>query len=322
MARVFLTYRLPESGVALLEAAGHNVAVRSQESLITTPELISAFQTYEAVITLLTDAVTREVLLQAGPQLKVIANYAVGYDNIDIATAKERGIVVTNTPDILTEAVSEHAVVLLAALARRVVEADAYTRAGKYTGWRPELLLGTELKGRVFGIVGLGRIGRDTAQRAHYGFGMEIVYHDRDRDEAFESEFKARFCSTVDELLPLVDAVSLHVPLTRETRHLMNAERLMLMKPTAFLVNTARGPVVDEVALVTALREGVIAGAALDVFEHEPALTAGLQDLPNVILTPHIGSATVETRSAMSELAARNVIAVLSGTPPLTPVNA
>jgi lactate dehydrogenase-like 2-hydroxyacid dehydrogenase len=210
---------------------------------------------------------------------------------------------------------------LLAAIAQRLVEADKFTRAGKYTGWRPMLLLGTELKDKTLGIVGLGRIGIEVAKRAQKGFDMKIVYNDINRDEEFEQEFNATYFENIDDLIPEVDALSLHVPLVDATRHLINADRLKAFKKTAYLINTARGPVVDEKALLEALKNGEITGAALDVFENEPELTPGLAELPNVILTPHIASATHETRSAMSELAAQNILAVLNNEEPPTPVN-
>ncbi len=321
MAKIYVTYQIPEAGPELLRQAGHEVVVRQEESLISREELISALKEYDGILPLLTDRIGPEEIEEAGDQLKVIANYAVGYDNIDTQTAAQKGIVVTNTPDVLTNAVAEHTISLLAAIAQRLVEADDFTRAGKYTGWRPMLLLGTELKDKTLGIVGLGRIGIEVAKRARQGFDMKVAYNDINRNEQFEQDFEAAYYDNIDEMIPLVDALSLHVPLVDSTHHLINSDRLKAFKNTAYLINTARGPVVDETALVKALRNSEIKGAALDVFENEPELTPGLKELDNVVLTPHIASATEETRSAMSELAAKNILAVLEGKDPITPVN-
>ena len=320
MAKVFVTYQIPESGIALLEEAGYEVTVREEEELISHEDLIAALKEYDAVLPLLTEQLDAETINQAGGQLKVIANYAVGYDNIDVKTAAGKGIVVTNTPGVLTEAVGEHTITLLASIARRIVEADAFTRAGKYTGWRPMLLLGSALNGKTLGVVGSGRIGSEVAKRAQGGFAMNIAYNDIKPNPDFEAATGATFYEKLDDMLPEVDAVTLHVPLLDATRHLMNAERLAAMKDTALLVNTSRGPVIDEAALVEALQAKQIAGAAIDVFEDEPTLKPGLTELDNVILTPHTASGTIETRSAMSELAAKNIIAVLAGETPPTPV--
>ena len=320
MAKIFVTYKIPESGINLLKEAGHDVTVREEEELISHEELIAALKEYDAVLPLLTEKLDAETINQAGGQLKVIANYAVGYDNIDVKTAIAKGIVVTNTPGVLTEAVGEHTITLLASIARRIVEADAFTRAGKYHGWRPMLLLGSALNGKTLGVVGSGRIGSEVAKRAQGGFAMNIAYNDIKPNPDFEAATGATFYEQLDDMLPEVDAVTLHVPLLDATRHLINADRLAAMKDTALLVNTSRGPVIDEATLVKALQEKQIAGAALDVFEDEPALKPGLAELPNVILTPHTASGTIETRSAMSELAAKNIIAVLAGETPPTPV--
>lgn len=319
MAHVLVTYRIPDSGIKLLKEAGHTVTVRQEESLIDPEELMAAVKEYDAIICLLTDTFNAEVISKAGPQLKIIANYAVGYDNIDVATATKRGIFVSNTPDVLTTSVAEHTLALMLAVARRVVEGDRFTRAGEYHGWRPLLLLGTSLMGKTLGVVGVGRIGQQVAQYAT-GMGMKIAYHDLAPNDVMDTKWQASYYETLDELLAKVDVLSLHVPLLPTTHHLINAERLRLMKPTAFLINTARGPVVDEQALLAALNDRLIAGAALDVFEHEPELTAGLSDCPHIVLTPHIGSATSEAREMMSLLVAKNVIAVLEGKEPVTPV--
>jgi len=319
--KVFVTYQIPEAGIKKLQEAGHEVVVRQEQALISREELVAALKEYDAILPLLTDKIGAEEIAQAGKQLKVIANYAVGYDNIDAKAAAERGIVVTNTPDVLTDAVADHTITLMTALARRVVEADQFVRDGKFKGWRPMLLLGTGLRDKVLGIVGLGRIGSEVGRRAMTGLGMKVAYSDLQPSAEFEREAEARFYPELDSMLPEVDVVSLHVPLVEATKHLINKERLAAMKETSLLINTARGAVIDEAALVAALKDKVIAGAALDVFENEPDLAAGLKELSNVVLTPHVASATRETRSKMSELAADNIIAVLAGKEAITPVN-
>lgn len=317
MAKIFVTRKIPDAGPRLLVAEGHEVIVSAKDGVLTKEELIAALRAtpYDAVLCLLTDKIDDEVFAAAGAA-KIFANYAVGVDNIDLAAAKKRGLLITNTPGVLTDAVAEHAFALMIAVAKRIAEADRYTRAGEYRGWAPELLLGVDLTGKILGIVGLGRIGSRVAHFAR-GFEMKIIYYDVARNEQFEKESGAAHCFKVDDVLRQADFVSLHVPLLDSTRHLINKERLALMKPTAILVNTSRGSVVDEAALVTALQAGAIRGAGLDVFENEPRLAPGLTELDNVILTPHTASATEETRQAMSRLAAENILAVLSGqTPP------
>ena len=322
MSKIFITYPIPEAGEEKLRAAGHDVTVRESEELIPRDELLTALKEYDGVVSLLTDKLGADELAEAGDQLKVIANYAVGYDNIDVAAATERGITITNTPGVLNDAVAEHTIALLVSLARRVVEADQFTRDGKYEGWRPKLLLGTSLTDKTLGIVGLGRIGSEVAKRAKNGFGMNIAYNDLKPNADFEAEVGATYYEKLDDMLPEMDAISLHVPLLDATHHLINADRLAVMKNSALLVNTSRGPVIDEDALVMALQNDVIRGAALDVFEDEPKLKPGLAELQSAVVTPHIASGTIETRSAMAELAADNIIAVLAGEEPPTPVSA
>ena len=250
----------------------------------------------------------------------MIANMGVGYNHIDIAAATRRGIPVSNTPGVLTDATADLAFTLILAVARRVVEGDRRVREGKFKLWAPFLFLGREVSGKTLGIVGFGRIGRAVARRAA-GFGMRVLYHNRSRlTPAEERESPAEYAD-LNTLLAQADFVSLHVPLSGETRHLIGAAELSRMKPTAYLINTARGPVVDEVALLATLQRGMIAGAGLDVYENEPALTPGLADLPNVVLLPHVGSATLETRTAMAAMAARNLIAGLDGQRPPNLVN-
>ncbi len=269
---------------------------------------------------LLTDRVDQEVLA-AGADLRIVANIAVGYDNIDVPSASERGIVVTNTPDVLTEATAEMTWALILAMTRRLPEGDRLVRRGAWKGWALDFMLGMELRGKQLGVVGLGRIGGAVASRAP-AFGMTVAHCSAGPPPAPGSplllpEMRAL---PLDELLATSDVVSLHVPLTPATRHLIGRRALARMKRSAYLVNTSRGPVVDEEALAWALRERLIAGAALDVYEREPAVNAELLSLENVVLAPHLGSATTETRTAMADLAVRNVLAVLGGDPPLTPV--
>ena len=257
----------------------------------------------------------------AAPTVKIVANYAIGFNNIDLAEAKKRGVFVTNTPGGGADRVAEHTWGLILALTCRIVEGDSFVRRGKYKGWDPMIFHGTKLAGKTLGIIGTGRIGADVAKRAVQGFEMKVVYYDIVRNKKLEQEFGAVFKSTVEEVLPLADIVSIHVPLTKETTHLISSKRLVRIKPTAFLVNTSRGPVIDEVALVEALRTGKIAGAGLDVFEHEPKLAKGLSKLANIVITPHIASATKEARLDMARMAAENIITALRGEVPPNIVN-
>jgi len=309
--RVFVTRRLPEAGLAALGSAGLTVDVRQADDPIDRHELLERVRGAAAVITLLTDPVDEALLEAAGPQLRIVANYAVGYDNIDVAACNRRQIAVSNTPDVLTEATADQAFALLLSVARRVREGHELVASGGWTGWQPLQLVGREVGGATLGIVGMGRIGRAVARRGA-GFGMRLLYHNRRRDEAAEAELGARYV-TLEELLAASDAVSLHAPLTEATHHLIDAAALARMKATAILVNTARGAVVDEAALVAALRDGTLWGAGLDVFEHEPAVHPGLLELPNVVLAPHLGSATESSRTAMARLASEAVLAALDG---------
>jgi lactate dehydrogenase-like 2-hydroxyacid dehydrogenase len=282
-------------------------------------ELIERLQGKDGLVCHILSVIDDE-LLSACPQLKIVANVAVGYNNIDVAAARRRGVVVTNTPDVLTETTADFAWALLMAAARRVVEADHYARSGQWTTWKWGVLWGADIHGKTLGVVGFGRIGRAVARRA-LGFGMRVLYHDSVRaDAAVERELKAT-PTDLDTLLREADFVTLHTLLSPETRHLINARTLGLMKKTAILVNASRGPVVDEAALAEALATGRIAGAGLDVFEEEPRIHPGLLPLPNVTMAPHIGSASLDTRIAMATLAIRNCLAVLEGKPPLTPVS-
>jgi glyoxylate reductase len=281
-------------------------------------ELIRRLHGMHGLICHIVSAIDDEVL-GASPDLKVVANVAVGYNNVDVAAARRRGIVVTNTPDVLTETTADFAWALLMAAARRVVEADQYARTGQWKAWKWDLLWGLDIHGKTLGVLGFGRIGRAVARRAG-GFGMRVLYHDAQRPEpAVERELRATYADP-DTLLRESDFVTVHTPLMPETKHLVNEAALGKMKKTAILVNAARGPIVDETALVRALREGWIAGAGLDVFEEEPKIHPGLLPLRNVVLAPHIASASLDTRVAMATLAVRNCLAVLEGKPALTPV--
>ncbi len=320
MSKIFVTRKISESGIELLKKEGFDVEVSDFDGVLPHELLIEKIKGADAILSLLTDKIDGEVMDASGGQLKIIANYAVGYDNLNLEDAKKRNIILTNTPEVLSETVAEHTFALLLAIAHRIVESDQYFRDGKYTGWAPLLLLGQDVSHKTLGVVGLGRIGSLVAKHAHKGFEMKVLYYDIKRNEDFEKEFNAQFRENVEDILKESDFVSLHVPLLPSTKHLMNEERLKMMKKSAYLINTSRGPVIDENALVKALKEGWIRGAALDVYENEPKSALGLTDLPNAILTPHTASATEETRSQMSILAAKNIIAVLGGKPPITPI--
>lgn len=317
MSLIYITRHIPEIGINLLRDAGHTVDVSGKDGVLTRDELLAALRAkpYDAVISLLTDTIDGEVF-DAVPTAKIFANYAVGFNNIDLAAAAERGITITNTPGVLTDTVAEFAFSLMLAVAKRIPEAERFARAGKYEGWAPELLLGTDLKGKTLGVLGAGRIGYEVALKAKHGLGMNIIYNDVKPSEPLEKDTGAKFYATTEEVLKEADVVTIHVPLLPSTEHLINAERLSLMKPTAYIVNTSRGPVIDEAALVDALKRGVIRGAGIDVFEHEPALAPGLTELENVVITPHIASASDGTRNAMSEIAATNALAFLKGEVP------
>ena len=318
MAKIFVTRKIPQVGLELLK--GTDFKVWEEDRVIPRDVLLERVRGVEAILALLTDKMDGELMEAAGPQIKIISNYAVGFDNIDVAEATKRKIYVTNTPGVLTEAVAEHTFALMLAIARRISESDQFTKKGKYKGWEPELLLGSELKGKTLGIVGLGRIGSRVAEMAVKGMGMKVSYFDVKPSAEFEKEFQATF-QDLDSLLKEADFVSIHVPLLPATRHLINGEKLKLMKPTAYLINTSRGPIVEEMALVEALKAGTIKGAALDVFENEPQLAPGLADLPNVVLTPHTASATDEARGAMATLAAQAILDTLSSKVPQNLVN-
>ena len=318
MSKIFITRQIPEAGPDTLRAAGYEVIVSEKDGALTKDELIASIRDkgYDAILCLLTDKIDDAIFAAAGAQCKIFANYAVGFDNIDLAAAKNRNLMITNTPGVLTDTVAEHTFALMLAIAHRVAEGDRFARAGKYHGWGPLLLLGEDLSHKTIGIVGLGRIGSRVAHHAAKGFDAKIIYFDVKRSEEFEKEFNAEFKENADDVFREADFVSIHVPLLPTTRHLVGARRLGLMKKTAYLINTSRGPIVDEKALAEALSRNIIKGAAIDVFEQEPAIEPSLVALENVIITPHIASATTETRSKMAEMAADNIISALSGAMP------
>lgn len=315
---VYVTRLIPEPNIDALRAE-FDVEVNMEDRALTRDELKDKIRGRAAVVSLLTDAIDGEVLDAAGKQLKIVANYAVGFNNFDLKAATERKIILTNTPGVLDDATATHTFTLLLATARRIAEADKFVRDGKWRGWAPMFFIGLDVDHKTLGIAGLGRIGKNVARKAR-GFDMKILYSDMQRDADFEAETGAAF---VDKptLLKESDFLTLHVPLTPETRHYIGAAELRQMKPTAVLINAARGPVVDEKALVQALREKWIFGAGLDVFENEPALEPGLTELDNVVIVPHVASATTGTRLAMGEIAVGNVKKVLNGLPPDTCVN-
>lgn len=316
MATVFVSGTLPGDGVELLRGS-HRVV--QHDDGVRSAAFDACRADVEAVVALLTDRIDA-AFLERSPRLRIVANVAVGVDNVDLEACRARGVVVTNTPDVLTDATADLAFGLLLAASRRIAEGDRLVRAGGFTGWTPTFMLGTPVHGTTLGIVGMGRIGQAMARRAR-GFGMRVLYTQRARvGAALEAELGARYIAGLEELLAQSDSVSIHCPLTEATRHLFEAERIARMKPGAVLVNTARGPIVDEAALAHALEHGPLAAAGLDVFEDEPRVHPALLARPNVVLAPHIGSADRPTRQAMAGKAVANVLAVLAGRAPLTAV--
>lgn len=316
---VAITCRVPESGLRLLEAR-YQIKRNPSEQPLPAAELARFVKGAHAILADLRDKIDARILDAAGKQLKIVANYAVGYDNIDLAAALRRKVAVTNTPGVLTEAVAEHVFALLAAVARRIVEADRFVRQGRFQGWEPDLFVGPQLGGKTLGVLGLGRIGTRVARLGALGYRMKIIYYDRgQKSRQLGAELGAEAVS-LRRLLTASDILTLHVPLTPKTRHLIGRTELLSMKKTAILINTSRGPVVDEQALANALAGRVIFGAGIDVFEFEPKISARLLKLPNLVVTPHIASATAEARDQMAVLAAKNIISVLEGRLPLDPV--
>ena len=312
--RVLITRVIPEVGMKILQNNNFNCRVHDQGRPISRSEFEEAIKETDAVLSMLNDRIDAD-LLDLAPKLKIVANLAAGTDNIDLEACTERGIAVTNTPGALTEATADLAMALLLAGARHLVRADQYLREGKFNGWDPLLFTGAALNGKTLGIIGMGRIGQAVAKRAR-SFGLKIVYHNRNAlPKEISSPLEAEYLS-LDELVGSSDFISLHLPYSREVHHLIDDRRLRMMKPAAYLINTARGAHVDEKSLVEHLRAGNITGAALDVFEHEPQTAPGLTDLGNVTLLPHIGSATMEARSEMARMAAESIAAVLNGEMP------
>ncbi len=317
--KIYVTRAIPRLTIEALEAE-HEVTVNDEDRALSPEELRRNVAGCAAVVSLLTDRIDGPLLDAAGPDCRIVANYAVGTNNFDVVEATNRGVALTNTPGVLDDATATHTIALMLAMARRIPEAERFLREGRWDGWKPMFFIGADVDRKVLGIAGAGRIGRNVARKAR-GFDMEIIYSDVSPNPAIEDESGARFVSK-EELLARSDFLTLHVPLLPETRHYISAHELGLMKPSAILINASRGPVVDEKALVEALREHRIWGAALDVFEDEPALAPGLIDLPNLVIVPHIASATEETRLKMGEIVSRNVLAVLSGRQPDCCINA
>ncbi len=316
MPRIVVTRVIPEPALEKL-AEVFEVVLDREDKPLSRDLLKEKVKDADALLCMLTEKIDAEIL-DAAPRLKCVANYAVGFNNIDVDHATQKGIAVCNTPGVLTQTTADLAWALIMAAARRIVESDRLVRAGKFTGWEPMLMLGVDVHEKTLGIIGMGRIGQAVARRAQ-GFDMKILWHDPGTDpDKFPSDYQK---ADLEELCRKSDFISLHAPLTPETRHLIGAQQFALMKKTAVLVNTARGPIVDEAALVEALKEGRIAAAGLDVFEDEPRISPGLIELPNVVLLPHIGSASVETRTKMALLAAENAIAVIQGKEPPARVN-
>lgn len=315
-SRIVVTRSLPQAGLDILQDAGDVAVCTGAHG----DELSKAVAGADAIVCVLPTKIDADLAEAAGPRLRIVSNVAVGYDNVDLAAMNQRGVIVTNTPGVLVDATADLTLGLMLMCTRRLGEGERLLRQRQPWSFHMGFMLGSGIQGNTLGIVGLGGIGQAVARRAR-AFGMRIVYSGRHPvDAAVEAELGANFVS-LEQLLAESDVVSLHCPLTPETRHVIDDLALTRMKPTAYLINTSRGPVVDEEALARALREGRIAGAALDVFEREPEVYPGLLDLDNVVIVPHLGSATVQTRDAMAELAARNVVAVLAGEEPLTPVH-
>lgn len=320
--RVYITHKIPSPAVEMLQEKGYEVVVGSDTGILSTKKLIAVLKKeekkgcgYDALVTLLTDKVDTKVL-DAGVSLEVVANYAIGYDNIDVATATSRGIVVTNAPGNYTDTIAEHTLSYMMTLASRTAEADRFVRKGLFKGWDPMLLIGTDLSKKTLGIIGAGRIGERVVHMAKKGLDMNVIYFDTRANQTIENDCQAKRVGTLDELVSQADVISLHVPLLPTTRHMVDQTFLRKMKKTALLINASRGPVVDENALVLALKNKDIAGAALDVYEFEPKLAKGLVKLENVVLTPHIGSASEHARLEMSRIVAQNIIDVFEGKVP------
>ncbi len=322
MSKIFITRQIPEIGINILREKGYDVTIGENKTPPTEEELINEIKdkNYDVVVTLLTDKINNKVF-DASPSTKLFANYAIGYDNIDVEEATRRGVYVTNTPGDYVGGIAEHTIGLMLALMAKLVPADTFVRQGKYSGWDPMIFIGDKLEGKTVAIIGTGRIGEQVARKLYGGFGVKIVYFDTKRNEKIEKECNALFVDSIDETLSISDVISIHVPLLDSTHHLINKDNLKKMKPSAYLINTSRGAVIDEVALVEALKSGQIRGAALDVYEFEPKLASGLIELQNTILSPHIASAQTESREDMSMIMAQNVVDYIEGRIPRNKVN-
>jgi lactate dehydrogenase-like 2-hydroxyacid dehydrogenase len=313
--KIIVTRKLPKAVEEAVSAA-FDARLNPDDRPLDADGLRQALREADGLLPTVTDKVTAEVLAAEPLRAKIISNFGVGFNNIDIQAAKARGLTVTNTPDVLTDDTADIAVTLLLMVARRAGEGERHVRSQAWTGWRPTHMLGTKVSGKTLGLIGMGRIAKAVARRAHHGFGMKVVFHDPYPPKPEEAKaLGAEPRDSIEAVLAEADFVSMHCPATPETRHLMNGQRLGQMKPGAFLINTARGDVVDEAALVTALRQGTIAGAGLDVFEKEPVVTADLLTMENVVLFPHLGSATTETRVAMGMRALENLKLFFAGQP-------
>ncbi|MDD9867898.1 MAG: D-glycerate dehydrogenase [Candidatus Campbellbacteria bacterium] len=317
MPSVFITRKLHSAGIDLLREKGYEIICNPHDRDLTKEEFLDILSKnkFDAVLCMLTNSINAETF-DASPSTKIFSNYAVGYNNVDIEEATKRSITITNTPGVLTESVAEHTMALMLASTSRVVDGDRFIREGRFRGWEPLLLLGTDLKDKTLSVIGSGRIGSRVAEIAHKGFGMKIVYFDIKKNEKMEQELNANFKQNIDDALKQGDIITLHMPLLKSTEKIINEGKLNLMKKDAYLINTSRGKIIDEKALVRHLNNGNLKGVALDVFEEEPKLAEGLAEIERVVLTPHTASATEETRGKMSVIAAENIIAALEGGEP------
>ncbi|RPI60864.1 MAG: D-glycerate dehydrogenase [Ignavibacteriales bacterium] len=315
--KIFVTREIPEAGIRLLKNKGFEVSVYKKDQPIPKNELKKAIKNCDGLISMLSDKIDKEIV-DSMKNCKVIANYAVGFNNIDIDYAKSKGIIATNTPDVLTDSTADLTIALVLACARKISESEKLVRDKKFVGWKPKLFLGMELRKKYFGILGAGRIGTEVAKRAH-SFGCKIIYYSNSKNDFLESELKAKKMS-LNSILNKSDIISLHLPLNKNSYNLLNEEKLKLLKSSAILINTARGEILDESYLIKMLKQNKVSSAGFDVYQKEPNLNTEFYKLKNVVLLPHIGSATVEARNKMSLLAAKNVIAVLSGKRAITPV--
>lgn len=315
MPKIYSTLNIPETAITTLKKKGFEVDVNRSDRQLTEEELKKVFGLWDGIVTSVRNKIDESVISKASPNFKVISNFAVGYDNIDVLAAKRKGILVCNTPGVAGEAVAEHVFALILSVLKSIIESDKYMRVGKFEGWDPDIFVSPQLWGKTLGIVGLGRIGTFVGHIASGGFKMKILYHDLVRSEDFEMITGAKM-SSLEKILKESDVVSLHVPLLSSTHHMISKKELAMMKGGAILINTARGPVVDEEALIEVLKQKKIAGAGLDVYEHEPHIPHALTTLGNVVLTPHSGSATVECRDEMARITAENILSVFEGKEP------